>query len=183
VVVLVEGEDQSFSGACSALPVWGGQNRSATSIARKAGRESYLEFHGAIPWRESFSALFGERLAGCAILVMEHLAMDLGTAIQVDLDNCRAAGVDVAKAQATIDLLRLDSQRLRDLRKPVLDKLNEQLRRMVQSGRPLADARRLLAGVVVSKNGDQSWPPFLSAIRNYLGKSAELRLHAIGYLG
>lgn len=104
-------------------------------------------------------------------------------AIQVDLDNCRAAGVDVAKAQATIDLLRLDSQRLRDMRKPVLDKLNEQLRRMVQSGRPLADARRLLAGIVVSKNGNQSWPPFLSAIRNYLGKSAELRLHAIGYLG
>ena len=69
MVVLVEGEDKSCSGACSAFPVWGGQNRSTTSIARKAGSESYLEFHGATPWRESLSTLFGERLAGCAILM------------------------------------------------------------------------------------------------------------------
>lgn len=104
-------------------------------------------------------------------------------AMQVDTENCRAIGVDIARAQATIDLLRLDSQRLRNLRKPVLDKLNEQLRRMVHAGRPLADARRLLAGIVLSKNGSQSWPPFLSAMRSYLGKSAEQQLQAIDYIG
>ena len=42
---------------------------------------SYLEFHGAIPWRESFSALFGERLARCTVLKMEHLSMGLGTVV------------------------------------------------------------------------------------------------------
>ncbi|MBK6998985.1 MAG: IS200/IS605 family accessory protein TnpB-related protein [Rhodoferax sp.] len=47
--------------------------------ARKSGSVSYLEFHGAIPWRESFPKLFGERLAGCPILAMEHLSMVLGT--------------------------------------------------------------------------------------------------------
>jgi hypothetical protein len=85
MVVLVKGKDKSLSGACSAFPVWSGQNRSATSIARKAGSESnLLEFPGAIPWRESFSALFGERLARFAILVMEHLAMVLGTAPDIN---------------------------------------------------------------------------------------------------
>ena len=81
MVVLVEGEDKSLSGACSAFPVWSGQNRPTTSIARKAGSESNLEFHGAIPWRESFSRLFGERLAGCSVLAMEHLSIFLGTVV------------------------------------------------------------------------------------------------------
>lgn len=104
-------------------------------------------------------------------------------AMGVELDNCRAIGIDTARAQATIDLLRLDSQRLRGLRKPVLDKLNEQLRGLVQAGHSTADARDLLARAILSKKDNQSWPPFLSAARNYLGKSGEQQLTAIGYVG
>jgi len=104
-------------------------------------------------------------------------------AIQVDPHNCQTATVDIAKAQATVDNLHLDSARLRNLRKPVLDQLNQQLLSMVQTGMPLEEARQRLARVLLTKNANQRWPAFLSAIRHYLGEAAEQQLQAIGYRG
>lgn len=104
-------------------------------------------------------------------------------AMQVDRNNCQMAAIDAAKAQATVDNLHLDSARLRNLRKPVLDKLNEQLRNMGHAGIPLEEARQRLARATLTKNANQHWPSFFSAIRNYLGEAAERQLQAIGYRG
>lgn len=104
-------------------------------------------------------------------------------AMQVDPNNCLAATVDVAKAQATIDNLQLDSARLRNLRKPILDQLNQQLHNMVQAGLPLDEARQRLARATLTKSANQRWPAFFSAIRNYLGEAAEQQLQAVGYRG
>lgn len=104
-------------------------------------------------------------------------------AMQVDQHKCQIATVDIAKAQATINNLQLDSPRLRNLRKPILDKLNQQLRSMVQSGLPLHEARQRLARAILTKCPNQQWPAFFSAIRHYLGEAAEHQLQAIGYRG
>lgn len=103
--------------------------------------------------------------------------------MRVDQENCRAVAIDADKAQATVDNLRLDSTRLRDLRKPVLDKLNQQLQLLLRSGIPIDEARTRLARVMLSKNANHHWPAFFSAIRHYLGDAAERQLRADGYLG
>lgn len=104
-------------------------------------------------------------------------------AVQIDQGNCQAANIDIAKAQATVDNLHLDSIRLRNLRKPVLDQLNQQLLSMVQTGTPLEEARQRLARALLTKNANHHWPAFFSAIRYYLGRAAEQQLQAIGYRG
>lgn len=104
-------------------------------------------------------------------------------AIQVDPQSCQKAAVDIAKAQATVDNLHLDSARLRNLRKPILDLLNQRLLSMVETGMPLEEARQRLARAALTKNANQHWPAFLSAIRYYLGEAAEQHLQAIGYTG
>lgn len=104
-------------------------------------------------------------------------------AIKVDQHKCQIAMVDIAKAQATIDNLQLDSPRLRNLRKPILDKLNQQLRSMVHTGFPVAEAQKRLARALLTKNSNQQWPAFFSAIRHYLGEAAEQQLQSINYRG
>jgi uncharacterized protein (TIGR02646 family) len=103
--------------------------------------------------------------------------------ISVNIAHCQQAGVAEGKAQATIDNLRLDAKRLRDLRKPVLDELNEQLRKMVLTGYSVEEARIRLTRAVLKKDGHGHWPAFFSAIRSYLGSAAEQQLNAINYNG
>lgn len=103
--------------------------------------------------------------------------------ISVNVTHCQQAGVDEGKAQATIDNLRLDAKRLRDLRKPVLDELNEQLRKMVLTGYTVEEARIRLTKAVLKKDNHGHWPVFFSAIRSYLGAAAEQQLNTINYNG
>lgn len=103
--------------------------------------------------------------------------------ISVNVAVCQQAGVDEGKAQATIDELRLDAKRLRDLREPILKKLNDQLRDMVRAGETPQMARMRLAKAMLKKNADGFWPAFFSAIRDYLGTEAEQQLNNIGYDG
>lgn len=103
--------------------------------------------------------------------------------MQVNEPNCTAAAVDITKAKATVDNLQLDGPRLRKLRKPALDALNDQLRTMVDNGASLEDARQRLAAVFLKKDANQHWPAFFSAIRDYLGNAAELQLKNTGYNG
>lgn len=104
-------------------------------------------------------------------------------AISVNQATCTQAGVPAQKAQATIDELRLDAVRLRDLRKPVLDKLNSQLMSLVAAGMDLPDARSKLARSYLRRDASGNWPAFFSAIRCYLGQAAEQHLQRMGYQG
>lgn len=103
--------------------------------------------------------------------------------ISVNQATCTQAGVPAQKAQATIDELRLDAVRLRDLRKPVLDKLNSQLMSLVAAGMDLPDARSKLAATHLRRDARGNWPAFFSAIRCYLGQAAEQHLQNMGYQG
>ncbi len=104
-------------------------------------------------------------------------------AIQVNREHCQQAEVDENKAQATIDNLRLDADRLRYLRKGELDRINELLSNLVQQGMPLKAARERLARALLRKDSQQQWPKFFSAIRSYLGSAAEDQLRALNYDG
>lgn len=103
--------------------------------------------------------------------------------ISVNRDNCRQAGVDEAKAQNTIDNLRLNSNRLRRLRNAELTRVNELFRRLVSQGKTDSEARDILARAIMRKNLKNCWPRFFSALRCYLGESAEVQLVNINYSG
>jgi uncharacterized protein (TIGR02646 family) len=103
--------------------------------------------------------------------------------ISLNSSNCDQAGVDKVKAQATIDNLKLDSQRLKTLRGPTLVRINDSLKDLVEQGMTLEDARNKLAKGLLKKNNQDQWPRFFSAIRDYLGKAAEQQLLDIGYAG
>lgn len=101
----------------------------------------------------------------------------------MDIASCQQAGVDDGKAQATIIELRLDANRLRGLRKPVLNKLNDQLLDMITAGYSVEEAKMRLTRAVLKKDKYNHWPAFFSAIRDYLGEAAEQQLKDIGYNG
>ncbi|WP_372741032.1 retron system putative HNH endonuclease [Neptunomonas sp.] len=102
--------------------------------------------------------------------------------ISVHNENCDSAGVNVQKAQATIDELRLDSERLRRMRKGELNRINEQLRDRVANGETVDEAREYLAKALLRKDSNSLWPKFFTSIRSYLGSSAETQLRAINYI-
>jgi uncharacterized protein (TIGR02646 family) len=103
--------------------------------------------------------------------------------IQVDPPNCQQAGLDPTKAQATIDKLRLDAERLRNLRQGELNRINELMISEVAKGLSVAEARQRLAKALLRKDGNNRWPKFFSAIRSYLGSAAEEQLGATKYDG
>ncbi|MAF15693.1 MAG: TIGR02646 family protein [Marinomonas sp.] len=104
-------------------------------------------------------------------------------ALSVDVQNCDVASISTVKAQATIDELHLDSNRLRRFRNAVLDDVNEQMIRYMRQGLSVDQALQLLAAALLRKNGNQEWPKFFTSIRHYLGEAGELQLQAIGFSG
>ncbi|MEZ8862880.1 retron system putative HNH endonuclease [Vibrio sp. 10N.247.311.51] len=103
--------------------------------------------------------------------------------ISVNEESCRLAGVEIEKAQATIDNLNLKSERLNRLRKERLAHANKRLQALVATGMTVTDARQKLALATMKKDGNDCWPKFFSALRCYLGKAAEEQLIAIEYAG
>jgi len=101
--------------------------------------------------------------------------------MSVNQTNCAEAGIDPVKAQSTIDNLRLDAERLKNLRKVTLMAAHTQLTGLMSTGMSIQDARKRVAQAQLRKNSDQHWPPFFSAVRSYLGEAAEEQLTAIGY--
>lgn len=101
----------------------------------------------------------------------------------VNQEACQNAEVDMSKAQATIDELHLNANRLITLRKATLDQINIQLRARIEGGRSMDDAVTDLAKVLLSKNASNHWPRFFSSIRNYLGSAAEEYLSNSNYSG
>lgn len=101
----------------------------------------------------------------------------------VNLEHCQAANVNVVKAQQSIDLLRLNSGRLLDFRIKILQRLEVQLRKKIEDGMSLDEARTDLAQRLLRKNSNGCWPKFFSTIRHYLGDAAERQLESIHYIG
>lgn len=103
--------------------------------------------------------------------------------LSVESVNCENANISVEKAQRTIDELHLDAERLRRLRKAVLDQLNGQMQSLVARGFSIGDARTKLADMILKKNAVGHWPKFFTSIRSYLGNEAEKHLRNNHYLG
>lgn len=103
--------------------------------------------------------------------------------LKTALANCQQASVSAAQATNTLDELRLNAQRLTNLRITVLNKLNVDMQRLIQSGMDVGPARLRLAGRLLRKDNNGHWPPFFSTIRAYLGNEAEQHLTQIGYTG
>jgi len=103
--------------------------------------------------------------------------------IHVHYEHCSAANISHIIAQKTIDKLRLDADRLKRLRKSILNKINDELRGMVSRGIDLQIAKETLAEAYLYKNNDGHWPAFFSTIRDYLGDAAEKQLNVIHYAG
>ena len=103
--------------------------------------------------------------------------------ILVNEAHCQTATVDLAKAQATIDQLNLDGSTLRNLRSTHLSFANIKLRRYVNDGLTVEEARDRLASALLCKDSSGNWPKFFTALRCYLGQSAETHLANIGYTG
>jgi len=103
--------------------------------------------------------------------------------ISVIQENCNEVGVSATQAQDTIEKLRLDSERLKRLRKATLDEVNVQLKNLLEKGDDLTIARGKLASILLSKDSKGHWQPFFSTIRHYLGDAAERKLAADNYIG
>lgn len=89
---------------------------------------------------------------------------------------CQSNGVNAEMARKTIDKLNLNSPRLARARKAVIESINSNIQKMVNSGRTMDDAIDLIAKSVLRKNKAGDWPSFFSAIRSYLGQQAEANL-------
>ncbi|EKP0317459.1 TIGR02646 family protein [Aeromonas veronii] len=96
--------------------------------------------------------------------------------IIVNENSCQSNGVNAEMARQTIDKLNLNSPRLTRARKAVLESINSNIQKMLNSGRPMEDAIDLIAKSVLRKNKAGDWPSFFSAIRSYLGQQAEANL-------
>lgn len=101
----------------------------------------------------------------------------------VDSENCEQANISVEKAQNTIVELNLDTERLRRFRREILNKLNDDVRRLVSQGFSIGEAQKRLAEVNLKKNTNGHWPKFFTSIRSYLGSTAERQLLSIHYDG
>lgn len=104
--------------------------------------------------------------------------------ISVDHEACDAAGIEIDKAQNTIDELCLDAPRLRKFRKEVIEILEEKLFEQIQL-QELSDseAKVLLAEDLLIKDEKGHWPDFFSTIRYYLLPESDLVLNNSGYTG
>lgn len=90
---------------------------------------------------------------------------------QISVSN--NAGEAATKAQNSIDLLRLDANRLKRLRKAELDRVNDQLRVLLGGDMELSQASALLAKVLIKKDVNGNLPKFVSALRYYLRAVAQ----------
>lgn len=85
---------------------------------------------------------------------------------------CQEAGIAKAKAQATVDELRLNANRLKSLRKAALNRVNRALQKHLTDGKSLEEARQAIAQML-RPDAQGKLPKFYSSIRSYLGKAAE----------
>ncbi len=93
--------------------------------------------------------------------------------ISPNITECNKLGVSLEKAVRTIKELNLNTKRLCDSRKAVLNQLNVQITRKLKMGADVQAIRENLAKAHFTRNRAGDWPSFFSSVRYYLGKSAE----------
>lgn len=105
--------------------------------------------------------------------------------LEVNETNCLGSGIDIEKAKNCLhpDKLNLNSTQLKIRRKAALDALNKQLEEQLLGGIEIEDAISSIVEAQLQKDDRQHWPPFFTAIRSFLGKSAEEYLVSINYIG
>ena len=87
------------------------------------------------------------------------------------------------QAQASIENLRLNADRLWPLRKALIEGLEEQINTLLAINDDLQAAMQELASDLMRKDKDACWPEFFSCIRCFLGDFAEDQLKMAGYQG
>lgn len=92
--------------------------------------------------------------------------------LSVNGENCRAAGVDVNLVEQSIEELNLNAVRLCRARSRVLTEVNNLIRKLVEEGSTLAEAREKMARVRLVKK-ENTYFPFFTACRSYLGAGVE----------
>lgn len=100
-------------------------------------------------------------------------------------ENCQRANIDIRKAQNCLDAekLNLNSVKLKELRKKVLDALNEQIGVQIRQGLSEEQIMTNLAKAYLRKDSNGYYSAFFTTIRSYFGKSAENYLTSIHYQG
>lgn len=88
----------------------------------------------------------------------------------------------IAQAEASIERLNLNADRLTRLRKAALDKLNSDLRFELTT-QNIDEVMPKLITSRLSKNKAGVWMPFFTSIWSYFGASATRHLHSIKYQG
>ncbi len=103
--------------------------------------------------------------------------------MSVNDENCDQCGVSIEKADNTITHLQLNAPKLCEMRKDLLDDMNDKMRAYLQVGLTIPEAQERLARAILRKDSNDHYPAFFSAIRSYLGSQAEAHLQAINYQG
>lgn len=103
--------------------------------------------------------------------------------IHVNKDACERSGVDIVKAQATIDKFNLNCQRLAAARLSLHRQLENAIKKLRESGRDPEDGFMRLAQKHLTKDVNESWPQFFSLVRWRFRNTAESYLQACGYIG
>lgn len=107
-----------------------------------------------------------------------------GSLIEIE-ENCTLANIDIQKAKNCLHpkKLNLNSDKLKSLRKVVLDELTSQIATQLLHGLTIEQASLNLAKAQLRKNNQGDWSRFFTTIRSYLGKAAEKHLETINYNG
>jgi uncharacterized protein (TIGR02646 family) len=105
--------------------------------------------------------------------------------LSVNEDNCHDADIDITKAQSCLHAkkLNLNSEKLKMLRKSVLDALRQQVQNQLSQGLTLEQAMTNIVKAQLRKNQQKHWPAFFTTIRSYFGKIAENHLVNLNYDG
>lgn len=104
-------------------------------------------------------------------------------AIATDEQGCRAAGVDEAKVERTIQEFNLNCPRLGEARLALLREVENQVKRLRESAHNPKSFFELLVRRFLSKDGSGNWRRFFTLVRWRFGTTAENYLTSIDYQG
>lgn len=103
--------------------------------------------------------------------------------IHVNKDGCAKAGVDIGKAQRTIDEFNLNCTRLASARLAVHRELERAIALLRESHVDPRDGLDALIRRHLARDANGYWPQFFTLVRWRFGQAAESYLQAIGYEG
>lgn len=103
--------------------------------------------------------------------------------IHVDAEGCKRAGIDLGKAQRTIDEFNLNCTRLAGARLALHRELEKAIALLRESHIDPRVGLATLARRHLAKDANGYWPQFFTLVRWRFGQAAESYLQSIGYEG